>query len=332
MPNPFFSVLLPAFNAKAHIGSAIRDILTQTFRDFELLVVDDGSTDGTSECVAKFSDPRLRLISLPANQGLVAALNAGLQEARGKWIARQDADDRSRRDRLAKQARLISENPDTVLVYSQARLIDANGFWRGKLRPPAEDAELRWDLCFRNPVPHTSAVFSVKIGRDKLGGYRNCKACEDYDLWSRLLRNGKAIGSVEALVSYRNHAGSIMGREHAVQAERKNSALKEIMTGNLEEWLDASKEEADLVVSAWLDPAHAEWERYFAVTTRMAGERIQPSRRLLAEQDFTLMNRAADVSAEEAAEMLSALQKVAPPRFLSLPQPRTFLTRLLKKI
>ena len=332
MPNPFFSVLLPAFNAKAHIGAAIRDILAQAFRDFELLVVDDGSTDGTSECVAKFSDPRLRLIRLPSNQGLVAALNAGLQEARGKWIARQDADDRSRRYRLAKQARLISENPDTVLVYSQARLIDAHGLWRGRLRPPLEDSGLRWDFCFRNPIPHTSAVFPLHLVREDLGGYRNCKACEDYDLWSRLMRHGKAVGSPETLVSYRNHAASIMGQEHAVQAERENPALREIMSKNLQAWLDASAAEVDLVASTWRDPKNASWEEYFAATNRLARGRIQPQRALLAEQDFTLLNRAAAVSADVALELLAALEKTSSDRYASLPQPRTFITRLLKRI
>ena len=332
MPNPFFSVLLPAFNAKAHIGAAIRDILAQTFRDFELLVVDDGSTDGTSECVAKFSDPRLRLIRLPANRGLVAALNAGLQEARGKWIARQDADDRSRRDRLAKQARLISENPDTVLVYSQARLLDAHGLWRGRLRPPLEDSGLRWDFCFRNPIPHTSAVFPLQLVRDDLGGYRNCKACEDYYLWSRLLRHGKAVGSPETLVSYRNHAASIMGQEHAVQAERENPALREIMAKNLQDWLDASAAEVDLVASAWLDPQNASWDDYFAATNRLACRPLRPHPALLAEQDFTLLNRAATASAAVALEMLAAMKKTSPARYASLPQPRTFIARLLKRI
>jgi glycosyltransferase involved in cell wall biosynthesis len=228
MGTPFFSVLLPAFNARHHIGAAIRDILGQTFRDFELLFVDDGSTDGTAECVEKISDPRLRLIKLSTNQGLVSALNAGLSEARGKWIARQDADDRSGRDRLAKKARLLSETPGVVLVYSHARLIDAFGLWRGRLRPPLDDSGLRWDLWFRNPIPHTSAVFPLHLVREDLGGYRNCKACEDYDLWSRLLQHGQGAGSPDTLVSYRNHAASIMGQEHAVQAERENPALRKI--------------------------------------------------------------------------------------------------------
>jgi glycosyltransferase involved in cell wall biosynthesis len=81
METPFFSVLLPAFNARKHISDAIRDILRQRWRDFELLVVDDGSTDGTADEVRKFSDPRVRLLCLQENQGLVAALNHGLDKA-----------------------------------------------------------------------------------------------------------------------------------------------------------------------------------------------------------------------------------------------------------
>lgn len=331
MPNPFFSVLLPAFNAKAHVGAAIRDILAQTFRDFELLVVDDGSTDGTSECVAKFSDPRLRLIRLPSNQGLVAALNAGLHEARGKWIARQDADDRCSRSRLERQSRILFENPDAVLVYSQAHLIDEWGLWRGKLRPPVEDKGLRWDFCFRNAIPHTSAVFPLELARDILGGYRNCKACEDYDLWSRLLRQGKAFGSSEALVSYRNHAASIMGREHAVQAESRNAALKEIMAKNLREWIGASEQEVALLASAWLGIEDVDWEEYFKVTNRFASGELSPSAALLAEQDFTLLNRAVRGSSNRADEMLSALKKICPQRHAALPKFKIFLTRLLRR-
>jgi len=101
--DPFFSVLLPAYNARAHIGSAIRDLLAQTFRDFEILVVDDGSRDGTGEVVGSFSDPRIRLITLPKNRGLVGALNSGLAEARGRWVARQDADDRCRSISVARE-------------------------------------------------------------------------------------------------------------------------------------------------------------------------------------------------------------------------------------
>lgn len=330
MARPFFSVLLPAYNARAHIRDALRDILRQTWADFELLVVDDGSSDGTSDLVREFRDSRLRLIRLEKNQGLVAALNHGLAEAAGRWIARQDADDRSRRDRLEKQAALIKKNPEAVLVYSHARLIDAHGYWRGRLRPPVDDAGLRWDLCFRNSVPHTSAVFPVELVRDHFQGYRDCKACEDFDLWSRLLRHGKAVGSPETLVSYRNHARSIMGQEHSVGAERVNESLQDIMRTNLREWLGATDEDMETIVRAWLDPATIDWNGYFRRTDKLASGSLRPSFRLLAEQDFTLLNRAANVSKDCARRMLDALEKNSPQRFRNLPMVRTFLTRLLR--
>jgi hypothetical protein len=123
-----------------------------------------------------------------------------------------------------------------------------------------------------------------------------------------------------------------MGQEHAVQAERKNPALREIMSKNLQDWLDASEAEIDLVASTWLDPKNASWEDYFAAMNRLACGPLRPHPALLAEQDFTLLNRAAAVSAAIALEMLAALKKTFPDRYSSLPQPRTFITRLLKRI
>ena len=104
------------------------------------------------------------------------------------------------------------------------------------------------------------------------------------------------------------------------------------MAKNLQDWLDASAAEVDIVASAWLDPKHAPWEDYFAATNRLASGRLRPHQSLLAEQDFTLLNRAAAVSAAIALKMLVALKKTSPDRYSSLPQPRTFITRLLKRI
>jgi hypothetical protein len=123
-----------------------------------------------------------------------------------------------------------------------------------------------------------------------------------------------------------------MGQEHAVQAERENPALREIMAKNLQDWLDASAAEIDLVASAWLDPKNASWEDYFAATNRLACGPLRPHPSLLAEQDFTLLNRAASVSVGVALKMLATLKKNFPERYATLPEPRTFITRLLKRI
>jgi hypothetical protein len=163
-----------------------------------------------------------------------------------------------------------------------------------------------------------------------LQGYRDCKACEDFDLWSRLLRHGKAVGSPEPLVSYRNHARSIMGKEHSVGAERVNVSLQDIMRKNLREWLGAAEEEMETIVRAWLNPATIDWNGYFRMTEKLASGSLRPSSRLLGEQDFTLLNRAANVSKDCARRMLNALKKNSPQRFRNLPPVRTFLTRLLR--
>ena len=331
MSTPFFSVLLPAYNAAEHIGNALGDLLKQSFRDIEIIVVDDGSSDGTADVVRRFNDRRIRLISLSTNQGLVGALNAGLSEAHGEWIARQDADDRCRRDRLDRQRNLIGKTPGAVLLYSRARLIDERGWWRGTMSPPLTDRELRWDLCFRNSVPHTSAVFPTALVRDELNGYAGDNVTADFDLWSRLLRNGVAVGDESSLVSYRNHAGSIMGKENAGTAKQSNAGVARILEENLQEWAGAGSEMAGRISAAWLDPSSVEWKEYFSFTEQLVTLRPTLSSALIAEEDYTLMHRAFGVSRECAVSMLKAMQSIAPKRYRALPQPRTLMIRMLNR-
>jgi len=328
MSAPFFTVLLPAYNAAGHIANALNDLLTQTYGDYEIIVVDDGSSDGTGDLVKAIKDPRIRLITLPSNTGLVGALNAGLSEARGKWVARQDADDRCRQDRLERQREIILKNPSGVFFYSRANLIDQRGWPRGKMRPPLNDRYLRWDLCFHNSVPHTSAVFPITLVRDELKGYAGDNVTADYDLWSRLLRLGDAFGGESCLVSYRNHAESIMGREHFTATKRSDAGLDAIMRNNLKEWTGASDRRADLIVTAWLDPANARWEEYFIIREKLASCELAPSVTLLAEEDYTLMHRVAVVSKTCVTAMLQAMKSVVPDRYRSLPTLRTPLARL----
>ncbi len=328
MSAPFFSVLLPVYNARPHLGRVLRDLLAQTFRDFEIIAVDDGSTDGSAEVLGRCGDKRLRVISLPGNRGLVGALNAGLAEAQGVWIARQDADDRCREDRLACQRGLILRNPDTVFVYSRARLIDGRGWWCGTMRPPLDDGGLRWDLCFRNAVPHTSAVFPAKLVRDELNGYSGDNVTADFDLWSRLLRRGKAAGDPRLLVSYRNHSGSIMGRENQSREKPSNEGLRVILVRNLVEWAGARTEEADVIADAWLLPGDADWHRYFSIREQLAASRPAVPASLIAEEDYTLLHRAAAVSPDCATGMLKAMREGFARRHAWLPQPRTLMSRI----
>jgi hypothetical protein len=165
--------------------------------------------------------------------------------------------------------------------------------------------------------------------RDELGGYAGDNVTADFDLWSRLLRKGSATGHGECLVSYRNHSGSIMGRENAGRDKRSNDGLRRILTWNLQEWGGATAEEAARIAGLWLEPSEIGWPGYFSITGRLAGKGLAPGRSLVSEEDYTLMHRAVSVSPRCAGTMLLAMRQFSPQRYAALPQPRTLVTRLL---
>lgn len=322
MRSPFFSVLMPVFNAGRYVGRAVRDVLGQRERDWELVVVDDGSTDATPSVLAGFRDHRVRVIRNERNLGLVETLNRGLAECRGLWVARQDADDRAHPARLSAQRAMIESNPSFVLFHSQARLIGPGGLWRGDHRVPCGDAELRWDLCFRNGVIHTSAVFPRKRVL-AMGGYAGDNVVADYDLWSRLLREGRACGLLQTLVSYRIHATSIMAAENA-RPERQ-AGVAGIMGDNLREWAGATDQEIQDIVEGWLRPGPTKVAAFVAASESLRGRKLAPPRAVLAALDYTLFHRAAACGC--GTEFLEALRKGAPGRRRALPTLRIAVSR-----
>ena len=211
---PLISVVMPIWNCEGFITESVRSILDQTYSDFELLLIDGGSTDATLRMVCQFTDERIRL--LHAKPGIVAALNLGLEEARGKLIARQDADDISMPMRFERQMKVLSRNNDAVLCYTDDRLF-------GDILPKAKRARfthtqalLAVKLCYQCPVVHSSTMFPKKAVMD-CGGYRGEQA-EDYDLWGRLIQCGKTIGLGERLVMTRRHPASASKRHAALMA------------------------------------------------------------------------------------------------------------------
>ena len=124
--DPQITVLMPAYNAEKYIGEAIASVLNQTFTDFELLIINDGSTDTTKQIIDSFTDSRIRLIN-QTNQGIAAALNIGLLNAKADLIARFDADDICMPERLMIQYNFLSDHPDYIIVGADADFIDMNG-------------------------------------------------------------------------------------------------------------------------------------------------------------------------------------------------------------
>ncbi|MFN8290128.1 MAG: glycosyltransferase family A protein [Chitinophagaceae bacterium] len=202
------TVLMPAFNAGRYIGEAIRSVLAQDHPSFELLIINDGSTDNTAEVINHFNDPRIKLISQP-NQGISIALNNGLKGAKGKYIARFDADDICLPGRLKVQAAFLDANPDYFICGSDAAYITeegqhlfdfyCNGYSHG---------DIIKDLFTRCPLIHSAAMYRKEMVL-QAGGYPlYAHSFEDHLLWVQLKDAGKFHNINEQLVKIRFSASS----------------------------------------------------------------------------------------------------------------------------
>ncbi|MGN6397430.1 MAG: glycosyltransferase [Mucilaginibacter sp.] len=207
--NPKVTVLMPAYNAGKYIGEAISSVLSQTFTDFELLIINDGSTDNTLEVINSFHDRRIVVIS-QENKGVSAALNLGLLHARATYIARFDADDICLPDRLKVQYQFITNYPDYSIIGSAAEYMDADGHYIFTHHPEGhlneEIQQLQYTIC---PFIHSS-VFYKKDAVVKSGGYNeHAYTYEDHFLWVNLLRNEKACNLSQALIKVRLNPESV---------------------------------------------------------------------------------------------------------------------------
>ncbi|MDX2079807.1 MAG: glycosyltransferase [Terrimicrobiaceae bacterium] len=216
---------MTVFNGGPFLRDAVEGILQQTFRNFEFLIVDDGSTDGSGEWLRgrAATDSRIRFLENRVNRGQTACLNQALEEARGDWIARQDADDVSHPDRL--EALLAAAGDGVAIVGSQGRIIDESGRVTGLIHVPTEDRAIRGTLPFRNPFIHTGVLFR-RVGWDGRG-FRydeRFRICQDWELWARVIETGRGANVARRLVDYRHRPGSL---SHAA-AERTQSEAREI--------------------------------------------------------------------------------------------------------
>ncbi len=231
---PTVSVLLAVYNGQDHVRQAIEGILTQSLRDFEFIIVDDGSTDRTSQILDAYADPRIVRLRHSENRGLIAALNTGLAAARGEFVARQDADDFSYPDRFRAQVDFLRARPDIAVVGSSWDFEPEGGRRRTRTVEP-DPLRLAWMLLFSCPLPHCSIMFRRQVIQD-LGGYGASDVfVEDFALWSRVVRSHRVANLKETLVVRRRSAGSITAR-HSSEMGR---AARRISLQNLQ-WVAGS--------------------------------------------------------------------------------------------
>jgi glycosyltransferase involved in cell wall biosynthesis len=214
---PAISVIMPVRNGAQWLAEAVASVRAQDFPDFEFLIVDDGSDDGTVALLSRFAaaDCRIRLVR-QAPQGIVPALNTAITKARAPYLARLDADDRARSDRLGKQFAFMQAHPEIGLLGTLAERIDAAGRVVGRLAPPTDPATLAQVLERTNPFVHSSTMMRTALVR-QLGGYRVAfRAAEDYDLWLRMAEASGTANLANYLSQHRWH-GSSMSQRDAVR-------------------------------------------------------------------------------------------------------------------
>jgi glycosyltransferase involved in cell wall biosynthesis len=214
--SPLVSVVLPVYNCPNYVGEAIQSILDQTFSDFELIVIDDGSWDETPEVVRQYADLRIRFFT-QTNQGLATTLNRGIRLARGRYIARQDQDDVSLPERLGKQAAFLDAHPNCALVGTWAQIWREHTSTDRVHRHPSDNASLNFELLFNNPFVHSSVMIR-KSALDRVGLYctdQDRQPPEDYELWSRIARLYDVANIPEVLHIYREIEGSMSRDGHS---------------------------------------------------------------------------------------------------------------------
>lgn len=205
---PRVSVLMPAYNREHYIASAIESVLKQTFEDFELLVVDDGSRDRTADVARSTGDPRVRVLTNESNLGIPATRNRGIQAARGEFVAMLDSDDRAEPTRLEKQVRFLDRHPDHALVGSWFRYMDAEGKPGQIGRRPTHARALRARLLFIGCYRNTTVMVRRSI-LDRFQFRDEFEVAEDLDLWTRISLEHPGANLSEVLVHYRRHEGGI---------------------------------------------------------------------------------------------------------------------------
>ena len=185
-PAPLVTVLMPVFNCEAYVGEAIESILNQSFRDFEFIVINDGSTDRSGDILARYErmDERVKVYH-QENRGIISSLNRGCDLARGRYIARMDADDISLAERLAKQVRYMEAHPEIGVLGTWIEYVDENGSSQGNWCMPTMPALIDWSLFFGSCLAHPSVMMRREVV-ERLGFYHQVVLqAEDYDLWVR---------------------------------------------------------------------------------------------------------------------------------------------------
>lgn len=183
---PTISVILPVYNGAKYLKEALESILEQSFSDFELIIINDGSTDQSEKIIESFTDPRIVYIKNPENLGLAKSFNIGIKAAKGAYIARMDADDVSLSHRFASQVEYLKSHPEAGVIGTAVTLMDGEDRTHKKHFKPLTHLKIKWQSLFSVPVFHPTVMARAEVLKENLFD-ESLFNSEDYELWSRLI-------------------------------------------------------------------------------------------------------------------------------------------------
>lgn len=227
---------MPCFNGGPYLRPAMESILTQTYRDFEFLIINDCSTDDSLETIRSFGDARIRVHTNEQNMGQTKSLNVGLRLARGKYVVINDADDYSLPKRVETQLDFISKNPEYPVVGASCYIMDGRGSVLRTFLRPTDPREIALQFLSDTPMTHGSVIMDRESVLAAAGGYNEeFRIIQDYELWSTLMRKGIRVMNVpDILVVIRTFADSISFRERDAQTLENGRTIRanvDTMTG-----------------------------------------------------------------------------------------------------
>jgi glycosyltransferase involved in cell wall biosynthesis len=260
---PLISVIMPVYNSGKYLQEAVESILCQTLADFELILIDDGSTDDSSAILESFrqNDKRVIVQHNLENRGLPAALNTGLALARGIYIARMDADDISLPVRFEKQAAFLQMHPGIDIIGTALQLIDEQGKNIGILSAPLEDLAIHWKGLFSAAFMHPTIMLRRSVLIEHNIYYRvSRQQSEDFDFFTQLLEHVHGANLAESLYIYRIHPASVISQSGRDQIDTKSM----LIYANLQKrfpTLEISQDQVQVVSGALFGRHSALWKR-----------------------------------------------------------------------
>ncbi|HEY4503943.1 MAG TPA: glycosyltransferase [Candidatus Paceibacterota bacterium] len=243
--NVKISVLMTVYNGEKYLREAINSVLSQTFTDFEFIIVNDGSKDNSLEIIKSYKDPRIVFIDNQVNSGLIKSLNIGISNAKGKYIARMDQDDISLPNRFATQYDFMEKNPNIDVVGGWTECVNPSGNSIKISRNVIDPWVIRYEFLFNNVMFHSSIFFKTEVIK-KNGGYsEQFVHSEDYEMYSRPGKELLCANIPQVLFKLRLHNESITGSDTTQPTVHKNAL--NVAFRNISQYIIISRPDFDLI-------------------------------------------------------------------------------------